>query len=50
MSFLGNKAKPLLGPIALRADPLPMAAKVALSGGVVASTVLLAVGLLRRHD
>lgn len=46
MSFLGNKAKPLLGPLALRAAPLPMAARVALGGGLVASTALLAVGLL----
>jgi hypothetical protein len=46
MSFLGNKSKPLLGPLALRADPLPVAAKVALGGGVVASAALLAAGLL----
>jgi hypothetical protein len=45
MSFLGNKAKPLLGPLALRADPLPVAARVVLVGGVVASAALLA-GLL----
>ena len=46
MSFLGNKAKPLLGPLALRADPLPVAARVVLGGGVVASAALLAAGLL----
>ena len=45
MSFLGNKAKPLLGPLALRADPLPVAARVVLGGEVVASAALLA-GLL----
>ena len=48
MSFLGNKAKPLLGPLALRAAPLPTAAKVALGGGLVAPAALV-VGLLRRR-
>ena len=47
LSFLGNKAKPVLGPLALRAAPLPTAAKVALGGGLVTSAAL--VGLLRRR-
>ena len=49
LSFLGNKAKPLLGPLALRATPLPLATKLALSGGLVTSAAL-AIGLLRRRD
>ncbi len=48
MSFLGNKAKPLLAPVALRAEPLPLAARLALGGGLLASAALL-VGLLRRR-
>lgn len=35
LSLLGNKAKPLLGPLALRAEPLPLAARFALGGGLV---------------
>jgi len=45
MSFLGNKAKPVLGPLALRANPLPMAAKLGL-GGMAAALIL---GLIRRR-
>ncbi len=47
LSFLGNKAKPLLGPLALRATPLPTSARLAL-GGLVAAALL--VGLLLRRD
>ncbi len=43
LSRLANKAKPVLGPIALRAEPLPPAAKVALALGL-----LVAAGLARR--
>ena len=49
LSFLGNKAKPLLGPLALRAEPLPVAARLALGGGLAVAAVLIA-GLMRRHD
>lgn len=48
MSFLGNKAKPVLGPLALRAAPLPPVAKLALGGGFLAAAGL-AVRILRRR-
>jgi hypothetical protein len=47
MSFLGNKAKPLLAPLVLRAAPLPLGARLALGGGLVAAAALVA-GLVRR--
>jgi hypothetical protein len=47
MSFLGNKAKPLLAPLALRAAPLPLGARLALGGGLIAAAALVA-GLFRR--
>jgi len=47
LSFLGNKAKPLLAPLALRAEPLPLGARLALGGGLVAAAALVA-GLIRR--
>ena len=47
LSFFGNKAKPILGPLALRATPLPLTARLALAGGPVAAA--LAAGLLRHH-
>ncbi len=47
LSFLGNKAKPLLGPLALRATPLPAAARLTL-GGLAATALIF--GLLRRRD
>ena len=48
MSFLGNKAKPLLAPLALRAEPLPLSTRLALGGGSVAVAALV-VGLVRRY-
>ncbi len=54
LSFLGNKAKPLLAPVALRATPLPTAARVALAtGGLMAglaASAALVIGLLHRRD
>ena len=54
LSFLGNKAKPLLAPLALRATPLPTTARVALAtGGLMAglaASAALVIGLLRRRD
>ena len=47
LSFLGNKAKPVLGPMALRAAPLPATAKLGLGGLAVAALVF---GLARRRD
>jgi hypothetical protein len=44
MSLAGNKAKPVLGPVALRAEPLPVAAKVGL--GVLALLAVAAIVLL----
>lgn len=40
LSFLGNKAKPVLGPVALRSTPLPRQTRLALALGL-ASFVLL---------
>ena len=37
LTFLGSKAKPVLAPLALRAEPLPMGARLALLGGLVAT-------------
>ncbi|MBA3885445.1 MAG: hypothetical protein H0X67_06895 [Acidobacteria bacterium] len=47
LSFLGNKAKPVLGPLALRAAPLPTSAKLVLASGLAVAAAS-AVGLLRR--
>ncbi len=51
LTFLGSKARPVLAPIALRAEPLPVAARVALLllGGLVATTALLGTWSLLRH-
>ena len=48
LSFLGNKAKPVLGPLAMRATPLPLVPRLALAGGGLVAAAL-AVGLLRRR-
>ena len=47
--FLGYLARPLLRPLAVRATPLPLAARLALWGGLVAAGVL-AVQWRRRGD
>jgi hypothetical protein len=47
MRFFGNKAKRLLAPLVLRAAPLPLGARLALSGGLVAIVALVA-RLVRR--
>lgn len=47
LTILGNKAKPVLAPIALRATPLPLAARLTLGGGAVAVAGLVALSLLR---
>jgi len=39
LSFLLNKAKPVLAPVALRAAPLPPAARLALLGGLAAAAL-----------
>ena len=41
LSLLGNKARPLLAPLALRAAPLPLGAKAALCAGLVAAAALV---------
>lgn len=48
LTFLGNLAKPVLAPIALRTTPLPTEAKLALGGGLAA--LALAVWAWRRGD
>lgn len=47
LTILGNKARPVLAPIALRATPLPLAARLAI-GGAAAAGLGAAVWLLRR--
>ncbi len=42
LSFLGNKAKPLLGPLALRSMPLPKRTRLALALGFGALVLLIA--------
>ncbi len=39
LTFLGSKAKPVLGPLALRAEPLPIAVRLALGGGAAAAAL-----------
>ena len=48
LTILGNKAKPVLAPLTLRAEPLPASAKVALGGGSLGGAALAA-WLLRRR-
>jgi hypothetical protein len=48
LSFLGNKAKPVLAPLALRAAPLPASARLGLGIGLVAAAAL-GVALMRRR-
>lgn len=43
LSLAGNKAKPVLGPLALRAEPLPVAVKISL--GLMALLVVAAIVL-----
>ncbi len=51
LTFLGSKAKPVLAPLALRAEPLPAAARLALLlGGLAATTAVLSAWSLRRRD
>lgn len=47
LTILGSKAKPVLTPIALRAEPLPTLARLALGGGLL-GVVALGIRLLRR--
>jgi len=48
LTFLGSKAKPVLAPLALRAEPLPAGARLALLGGLAATAALSAWSLRRR--
>lgn len=48
LSFLGTKAKPLLGPIALRTTPLPTSTKLALLVGALAGGAVVR-GLVGRR-
>ena len=51
LTFLGSKAKPVLAPLALRAQPLPAAARLALLLGGLAAIAALGPGarFLRRR-
>ena len=40
LTFLGSRAKPVLAPLALRAEPLPPTEKVALGGGLAATALV----------
>ncbi len=46
LTILGNKAKPVLAPIALRATPLPLAARLAFGAGSLAVAGLVVWALL----
>lgn len=48
LTFLGNLAKPVLAPLALRATPLPAAAKLALVGGLGAAALAATRGIRHR--
>jgi hypothetical protein len=48
--WLGHQVRPLLAPVALRARPLPTAAKVGLALGALAAVGFLAGRRLRRED
>ncbi len=48
LTFLGHLAKPLLAPLALRASPLPPAARVGLGAGVAALSVAVWRAVRRR--
>ncbi len=48
LTFLGDKAKPVLAPIALRATPLPVDGRLVLGGGFAAAA--LGAWLLRRRN
>jgi hypothetical protein len=39
LTWLVSKAKPVLGPVALRAEPLPRAARTALAGGLLGAAL-----------
>ena len=49
LTFLGSKAKPLLAPLALRAEPLPAATRLALLLGGLAATAALSARSLHRR-
>jgi hypothetical protein len=48
LSYVGNHAKPVLGPIALRAEPLPPPAKAALVAGLVGAVAFVFLAARRR--
>lgn len=48
LTFLGNLAKPVLAPLALRATPLPGATKLAIVGGLGAALLAATRGVRRR--
>ncbi len=50
LTFLGNLAKPLLAPLALRTDPLSVPSKLALGGGLIGAGILLARTIRRRDE
>lgn len=50
LSYVGNQAKPVLGPRALRAKPLPPPATVALAAGLVGAVALVFLAVRRRPD
>lgn len=49
LTYLGSKARPVLAPLALRAEPLPLGARLALLLGVLAATAALSARSLRRR-
>lgn len=49
LTFLGGKARPVLAPLALRPDPLPAGARLALLLGGLAASAALAAGFSRHR-
>jgi len=49
LTFLGSKARPVLAPLALRAEPLPKGARLALVGGATIAALGARFFLLRRR-
>jgi hypothetical protein len=50
LTFLGSKAKPLLAPLTLRAEPLPAGVRLTLLLGGLVATAALSAWSLRRHS
>ncbi|MBI5671530.1 MAG: hypothetical protein HZC41_26360 [Chloroflexi bacterium] len=50
MIWLGNKLRPLLGPLALRAEPIPTGLKLAAGAGLAVSALMAALTVRQRQE